>query len=219
MKQHQWGFAPRIGIAWTPFTKLTVRTGYGIYYDRGELFSYLSPSAGSGFNGPFGVTLAPPFVEPISLRRMRALIAAVRHARHRHRPVTGAGFLALFAQPGRKPHAVFLDAGRRATSLAPSCLAVMTSTTNCLTRRTGPSTFNTSSPTTGCSRSDTWAITAHMRCCPFPSTSRSSPRPRSPVNGQIYSYGGTSPLFLDLEPIFTNEFSGNAPDPRALSRL
>jgi outer membrane receptor protein involved in Fe transport len=54
MKNHQWGFAPRIGVAWTPFTKITVRAGYGIYYDRGELFSYLSPSAGSGFNGPFG---------------------------------------------------------------------------------------------------------------------------------------------------------------------
>jgi hypothetical protein len=35
--------------------------------------------------------------------------------------------------------------------------------------------------------------------------------PSSPVNGQIYSYGGTSPLFLNLEPVFTHEFSGNAP--------
>src|ERR1019366_5906835 len=67
MKNHQWGFAPRIGIAWAPTSKLTVRAGYGMYYDRGEFFSYLSPSAGSGFNGPFGVTLAPPFVQPISV--------------------------------------------------------------------------------------------------------------------------------------------------------
>ncbi len=65
MKNRQWGFAPRIGIAWTPIPKLTVRTGFGIYYDRGEFFSYLSPSAGGGFNGPFGVTLEPPFVQPI----------------------------------------------------------------------------------------------------------------------------------------------------------
>jgi hypothetical protein len=35
--------------------------------------------------------------------------------------------------------------------------------------------------------------------------------PQNPVNGQIYSYGGVSPLNLDLEPISTNEFSGNAP--------
>ena len=53
MNNHQWGFAPRIGIAWSPLTKLTLRAGYGIYFDRGELFSYLSPSAGSGFNGQF----------------------------------------------------------------------------------------------------------------------------------------------------------------------
>ena len=47
MNQRQWGIAPRIGIAWTPTPQLTVRAGYGMYYDRGELFSYFSPSAGS----------------------------------------------------------------------------------------------------------------------------------------------------------------------------
>ncbi len=63
----QWGFAPRIGIAWTPgFAKnLVVRAGYGLYYDRGEYVAGLSPSAGGGFNGPFGVTVEPPFVVPI----------------------------------------------------------------------------------------------------------------------------------------------------------
>ena len=69
MKNNQWGFAPRVGIAWSPLSKLTVRAGYGLYYDRGELFSYLSPPAGGGFNGPFGVTLAPPFVSQIAAKR------------------------------------------------------------------------------------------------------------------------------------------------------
>ena len=64
--QRQWGIAPRIGIAWSPTSKLTVRSGFGIYYDRGELFSYLSAPAGNGISGPFGVTLAPPFVSEIS---------------------------------------------------------------------------------------------------------------------------------------------------------
>jgi hypothetical protein len=65
LTQHQYGFAPRLGIAYAPTKKLTIRTGFGMYYDRGELFSEFSPSAGGGYNGPFGVTLAPPFVQPV----------------------------------------------------------------------------------------------------------------------------------------------------------
>ena len=76
-----------------------MRAGYGIYYDRGELFSYFSPSAGSGFNGPFGVTLAPPFVEPIAATGERAFRrrSAPRHRRRPHG--NAAGFPRLFAQP------------------------------------------------------------------------------------------------------------------------
>ena len=63
----QWGIAPRLGVAWTPrpfHDKIVVRSGAGIYYDRGELFSYLSPgyAAGETTAGPFGVNQAPPFV-------------------------------------------------------------------------------------------------------------------------------------------------------------
>jgi hypothetical protein len=63
----QWGIAPRLGIAWTPskfHDKIVVRTGAGMYYDRGELFSYFSPgyAAGETTAGPFGVNQAPPFV-------------------------------------------------------------------------------------------------------------------------------------------------------------
>jgi hypothetical protein len=62
----QWLFEPRIGIAWSPaFLKnVVVRAGAGLYADRGEFFTEFSPSAGGGFNGPFGVTLEPPFVVP-----------------------------------------------------------------------------------------------------------------------------------------------------------
>ena len=35
--------------------------------------------------------------------------------------------------------------------------------------------------------------------------------PTHAVNGQTSSYGGTTPLSLDTEPVLTNEFSGNAP--------
>jgi outer membrane receptor protein involved in Fe transport len=54
LTQRQWGLSPRLGLAWTPRSKLTGRAGFGIYHDRGEFFSELSPSAGGGFNGPFG---------------------------------------------------------------------------------------------------------------------------------------------------------------------
>jgi hypothetical protein len=62
----QWGFAPRIGVAYSPsfVHNVVVRAGFGMYYDRGEYFAELSPPAGGGNNGPFGVTDEEPFVVP-----------------------------------------------------------------------------------------------------------------------------------------------------------
>ena len=62
----QWGFAPRLGIAYSPsfLHNVVVRAGYGMYYDRGEYFTELSPPAGGGISGPFGVTVEEPFVVP-----------------------------------------------------------------------------------------------------------------------------------------------------------
>jgi hypothetical protein len=67
LQGRQWGLAPRIGLAWSPKMfndKLVVRSGWGMYYDRGELFSYLSPGFASGViaGGPFGVNQSPPWV-------------------------------------------------------------------------------------------------------------------------------------------------------------
>ena len=63
----QWGLAPRLGLAWSPRKfndKVVVRAGWGLYYDRGELFTYLSPGFASGViaGGPFGVNQSPPWV-------------------------------------------------------------------------------------------------------------------------------------------------------------
>ena len=63
----QWGLAPRIGVAWSPKMfndKIVVRAGWGMYYDRGQLFTYLSPGFASGViaGGPFGVNQTPPWV-------------------------------------------------------------------------------------------------------------------------------------------------------------
>jgi hypothetical protein len=63
----QWGFAPRIGLAYSPSflrNKVVARAGFGMYYDRGEYFTEFSPPAGGGISGPFGVTVEEPFVVP-----------------------------------------------------------------------------------------------------------------------------------------------------------
>ena len=61
----QWGFGPRIGLVYSPhkLKNIVFRAGAGMFYDRGEYFTYLSPGAGAGVNGPFGVTVAAPFAQ------------------------------------------------------------------------------------------------------------------------------------------------------------
>jgi hypothetical protein len=67
LQGRQWGFAPRFGLVWSPsrLKNIVFRTSYGLFYDRGQFFTEYSPSAGFGFNGPFGVTLQAPFVVPV----------------------------------------------------------------------------------------------------------------------------------------------------------
>ena len=67
LNERQWGISPRVGVAWSPTQNnghIVFRAGGGLYYNRGEYFTYLSPGAGSGVSGPFGVTQEPPFVIP-----------------------------------------------------------------------------------------------------------------------------------------------------------
>lgn len=210
MKNHQWGVAPRIGVAWTPFTKITVRGGYGIYYDRGELFSYLSPSAGSGFNGPFGVTLAPPFVQPISAARGANLSQPFGSTLPTPPPVTGAAFQA------------YLPNLQQTACGFPGCWPAG--------NLFGPFLFGGYDVNNKLPYTQNWTLDLQYQftnewlfqvgyvgnhgthlVLPIPFNQPLIATSSNVVNGQTSSYGGTTPLFLDTEPVFTNEFSGNAP--------
>jgi hypothetical protein len=65
----QWGISPRLGFAWSPKKDagtVVFSGGAGIYYDRGELFSYLSqPYGAAGGGGVFGVTQSAPLVTDV----------------------------------------------------------------------------------------------------------------------------------------------------------
>jgi len=99
MKNHQWGFAPASGIAWSPTSKLTCAQGTVSTNEPRRIFSYLSPSAGSGFNGPFGVTLGLRFVQPISVAKGATLSQPFGTTLPPPPPATGAAFLSYLPNP------------------------------------------------------------------------------------------------------------------------
>ena len=216
MRNLQAGFAPRIGVAWTPLSKLTVRTGFGIYYDRGEFFSYLSPSAGQGFNGPFGVTLAPPFVEPIDSKRGATIATPFGTT-----PVTApTGSPSEFL--GLLPNLSQTESGNWPSG-----------------NLFGPFLFGGYDINNKLPYSENWTFDVQYQASnswlfsvgyvgnhgvhsvlPIPFNQPLLATPQNPVNGQIYSYGGLSPLStcnfpsqtpLDLEPLCPGPYyAGNA---------
>jgi Carboxypeptidase regulatory-like domain/TonB dependent receptor-like, beta-barrel len=218
MTQHQWGLAPRLGIAWSPTSKLVVRAGYGIYYDRGELFSYFSAPAGSGFNGPFGVTLAPPFVEPIFTGRGATLSAPFGTTAPPPPSGNAAGYLALL------PNFAQTASGHWPTgNLSGPLLFAGYNINNKL-----PYTQNWTLDLQY-QASNNWLLELGYvgnhgthEVLPVPFNQALIATPSSPVHGEIYSYGGLSPLSvcntyynhmtpLDLEPLCPAPYyAGNA---------
>jgi hypothetical protein len=208
LKQRQWGFAPRIGLAWTPKPKLTVRTGFGVYYDRGELFSEFSPSAGFGFNGPLGVTLQEPFVSAGFATKGATLQTPFGTTPLAPPPASTAAFQALLPNlsqtengdyPAGNAFGPFLMGGYDIDNKLPYTLNW---------------TFDIQYQA-----SNSWLFTVGYvgnhgvhEILPIPFNQPAIATPQNPVNGQIYSYGGTTTAYLNAEPYDPGpEYAGNAP--------
>jgi Carboxypeptidase regulatory-like domain/TonB dependent receptor-like, beta-barrel len=199
MRNLQAGLAPRVGVAWSPTSKLTVRTGFGIYYDRGEFFSYLSPSAGQGFNGPFGVTLAPPFVQPISGKRNSSIAApfgTVAPPPPAGSPDQFLGLLPNLSQtesghwPSGNLFGPFLYGGYDINNKLPY---------------SENWTFDIQYQPNNSWLFDIGYVGNHgvHQVLPIPFNQPLLATPQNPVNGQIYSYGGLSPLSVCNDPSVT----------------
>ena len=185
MRANQWGFAPRVGLAWSPYMKLTVRSGFGMYYDRGQYFSEFSPSAGGGFNGPFGVTLEPPFVTPVVAQDGATFAAPFGTVAPAPPPVNAAAFLALL------PNAASLISGNYPAG-----------------NQFGPFLFGGYDPLSKLPYSENWTFDLQYEpvnnlllslgyvgnhgvhlVLPVPFNEPQIATPQHPINGQIYSYG------------------------------
>lgn len=206
MKQRQWGFAPRVGIAWAPTSHLTVRTGFGIYYDRGEFFSYLSPPAGGSFNGPFGVTLAPPFVDPVYAPSGATFAAPFGTTPPPQPAGSAAAFQALL------PNVAQTESGHYPAGNLFGPLVFGGYDINNKLPYTENWTFDLQY------QLGDWLFSAgyvgnhgQHEILPIPFNEPLLATPQNPVNGQIYSYGGVNLTPLNLEPVSTPEYSGNAP--------
>jgi hypothetical protein len=207
MTQRQWIFAPRLGVAWSPFKKLTVRGGFGMYADRGEFFSYLSPSAGGGFNGPFGVTLAPPFVTPIFAKKGATFATPFGTSAPAAPPASAAAFQALLPNlsqtesgdyPAGNLFGPFLYGGYDINNKLPY---------------SENWTFDIQYQA-----SNNWLFSIGYvgnhslhDVLPIPFNQPNIATAQNPVNGQTSSYGGVLYNTPADEPISTNEYSGNAP--------
>ncbi len=204
MTQRQWGLAPRFGVAWSPKAKWTVRAGAGIYYDRGEFFSEFSPGAGGGVNGPFGVTIAPPFVSEVAA-------------------ASGATFANPFGTAGL-PTAAGSAAGFQA--LLPN-IAQTESGKFPAGNLYGPFTFGGYDINNKLPYTENWTVDIQYQASnnwlfsagyvgnhgvhgviPIPFNQPLLATAQHPVNGQTYSYGLNE---MDLETVSTNEYAGNAP--------
>jgi len=214
MLARQWVFEPRIGIAWSPaFVKnLVVRAGFGLYADRGQFFTEFSPSAGFGYNGPFGVTLEPPFVVPVAALPGATLDNPFGTSAPPPPPKNLSQVAALVPCQG-------LNA--TGTCSNPQAGGI---TTSGLIQGTNPFLFGGYDPHNKLPYSENWTLDlqwqpwntwvftagyvgnhAQHLTLPIPFNQPKIATPTNPVNGQIYSYG-FQPLDSSNNPLLTEPY-------------
>jgi hypothetical protein len=214
----QWGFAPRIGIAYSPgFSKnLVIRAGFGMYYDRGEYFSELSSPAGGGNSGPFGVTVEEPFVVPFY-------------------EVPNATFAAPFGTAAPPAPPANLSAVR---ALVPNAAQLISNTTDFCNSTgqsgCGPLFFGGYDPTNTLPYSENWTLDLQWQprntlvltvgyvgnhgvheTIPLPFNQAQIATPQHPVlaggpNEQIYSYGYNATSTENVYSLVDGFATGNA---------
>jgi hypothetical protein len=131
----QWGFAPRVGVAWSQKlfnNKLVVRAGWGMYYDRGELFSYLSPGVTGNITtgGPFGINAQQPFVNSQSCE---VTVACT--------PTLESPFGSSLVQPTGKANGVILPNACTLANFNPTNSFAPLSYPNCVSNTSNPTPF------------------------------------------------------------------------------
>jgi hypothetical protein len=217
MLARQWIFEPRIGIAWSPaFVKnVVVRAGFGMYADRGQFFTEFSPSAGFGYNGPFGVTLAPPFVVPVAAAKGATFENPFGTTAPPPPPTNLSQVAALVPCQGLNP---------TGTCTSPQSGGI---TTAGLIQGTNPFLFGGYDPNNKLPYSENWTLDlqwqpwntwvftagyvgnhAQHLTLPIPFNQPKLASPTNPVNGQQYSYGyqpvDAAGNFLVTEPYNTS---------------
>lgn len=208
----QWLFEPRIGVAWSPsqLKNVVVRAGFGLYADRGEFFTELSPSAGLGISGPFGVTTEEPFTVPFTTTCTGVQCLQNNPFGTTPPPAPPSNFSGVAALVHNQS-----ELSGCPEPVTPTCTPTGFANFDFLfggydPRNTMPYSENWSLDVQWQPKNDLVATVAYIgnhglhQVLPIPFNQPLVATPSNPVNGQIYSYG-MQPLDNSGNPLVTEQ--------------